>query len=120
MKQRATMYDSAPHGCDVSAVLDRVVRGTRDKMGGEKLINPQCLRSPLRRADTPGRTLANCARRVGLLDRRSFNRGVFPGKRAQNHALCWAENGSGRERIMNADLAPRLIAFPVLTHRLAR
>ena len=58
--------------------------------------------------------------RVGLLDRRSFNRGVFPGKRAQNHALCWVENGSGWERIMNAGLPPRLIAFPVLTHRLAR
>ena len=62
---------------------------------------------------------ANLAR-VGLLDRRSFNRGVFLGKRAQNHALCWAESGSGWERIMNADLPPRLIAFPVLTHRLAR
>ena len=57
---------------------------------------------------------------IGLIDRRSFTRGVFPGKRAQNHALCWAENGSGWERIMNAGLAPRLIAFPVVTHRLAR
>jgi hypothetical protein len=34
MKQRATMHDSAPHGCDVSAVLDGAVRGTRDRMGG--------------------------------------------------------------------------------------
>ena len=32
-------------------------------------------------------------------------RGVFPGKRAQNQALWWAENGSGWERIVNADLA---------------
>jgi hypothetical protein len=38
-------------------------------------------------------------------DRRSFKRGVFPGKRAQNQALWWAENGSYWERIVNADLA---------------
>jgi hypothetical protein len=30
---------------------------------------------------------------------------VFPGKRAQNQALWWAENGSCWERIVNADLA---------------
>ena len=43
--------------------------------------------------------------RGGGIDRRSFRRGVFPGKRAQNQALGWAESGSGWERIVNADLA---------------
>ena len=42
---------------------------------------------------------------VGLIDRRRFRRGVFPGKRAQNQALWWAENGSGWEGIVNAEPA---------------
>ena len=39
----------------------------------------------------------------GGLDRRSFKRGVFQGKRPQNHALWWAANGSGWKLIVNAD-----------------
>jgi hypothetical protein len=40
---------------------------------------------------------------------------VFPGKRAQNQARLWAENGSGWERIVNADMAVGSTAAPKAT-----
>ena len=54
---------------------------------------------------------------VGWIDRRRFKRGVFPGKRAQNQPLCWAENGSGWEGIVNADLTVRSTAAAQVTGR---
>jgi hypothetical protein len=49
--------------------------------------------------------LSEGLRAIRLIDRRSFRRGVISGKRAQNQTRWWAENGSGWERIVNADLA---------------